>query len=153
MNRRTILALASASVAVSCAGLTQSQAAADVATLASGVKNLDFAMSAVPGVPASVLAQITKEDAIIQADAAQVASALVPSSNIAVEINDAVGVIATLATPFFPAAPAIAAVVSAAVSLGQFIVQDVTGSSPKAGATPPKMTRAQARKILQAGLI
>jgi hypothetical protein len=150
MNRRTILALSAAAVAVSCAGLTPSQASADVATLAAGVKNLDFAVSAVPGVPASVVGKIATEDAIIQADASQVASALVPSSSLVIEINNAVGLISTLATPFFPAAPAIAAVVTAATALGQFIVQDVTG---KVGAAPTGMTRKQARKILKAGII
>jgi len=152
-NRSRFAAVLAPIIAVSaCAGLTQSQATADVQTLAAGVKNLDAAMGAIPGVPANVVAQVAKEDALIQADAAQIASAAVPSANIAAQINDAVGVISTLATPFFPGAPAIGAVVSAAVTLGQMIVQE-TGGTPTVGAAPAAMTPAQARKILQAGII
>ncbi|MHB8571181.1 MAG: hypothetical protein ACYC97_13430, partial [Metallibacterium sp.] len=129
-NLTKFLALLAPMLAISaCAGLTQSQATADVQTLAAGIKGLDAAIGALPGVPANVVAQVAKEDALIQADAAQIASAAVPNANIATEINDAVGVIATLATPFFPEAPAIAAVVSAATTLGQVIVQE-TGATP-----------------------
>lgn len=149
MTNKSIV-LASVIAVTACAGLTQSQATADVQTLAAGIKNLDTAMAAVPGMNTKILAQIQNEDDIIQKDAALIASAAVPSASLVTQIDNAVGAISALATPFFPGAPAIAAVVSAAVTLGQVIVQE-TGT-PTAGATPG-MTPAQARKILQAGVI
>lgn len=136
-----------------CAGLTQSQATQDVQTLAAGVASLGTALSAVPGVPADVIAKVEAEDAIIQKDAAAIGTAATPSANIAADIDNAVGVISTLVTPFFPEAPAIAAVVEAAASLGQVIVQE-TGATPAVSISASRamvpMTPNQARRLLNA---
>lgn len=127
----------------------------DVNLVASGFATLEAALAALPNdpVPATILAKINTEVATIQADAGTIASAIsATSTSVVTGLTGAIQAVAALATPFFPAAPLVAGVVNAGMSLITTILAEagITGA-PLSGAPAPVMSVAQARLILAKG--
>lgn len=98
------------------------QASRDVNTIAaalSAVLNTLVALGA--NVPADVLDKIKAEIATINAAAAEIGNAVgratAPAASWLTMLQDAVSVVATLVTPFFPAASVVGSVINAALSL------------------------------------
>ena len=78
MNRRTLLGAAAfvpVAALLACGTQTSSQVATDVNLIASGVAAAIASIKQIPGVPTATLTQLEAYLAIIQADAAKVASA------------------------------------------------------------------------------
>lgn len=155
ISRRYILAASIGSAAgialglAGCANQTTSQLQADVQTITQGVSSILTDLTATPGVtlPPATLAAIKSELAAINADAAAIATAATPNQTVVQTFSEAVSALVPLVTPFFPAAPAVAATVQAAVTLAQFVLAQVQPA--KVGAPDPAAV-ARARVILQA---
>lgn len=120
-SRRKLL-LASALVLPLAAGCsifgstppTSTQIQDDVNTLVNGLSGIVTALTGIA--PADVLAQIQTELDKLKADAAAIGAAVQPNQTTLQDISNAVGLIADLATPFFPAAGTVAMVVQAALA-------------------------------------
>ena len=155
--RRTLCcatpALALALAVTGCAGQTTTQLQADVTAISSGLAGVVAALRALPGnpVPASVIAQAETVIADIQGNAAAIASTLTPAPSIVQAIGTAVSTLDALVAPFFPQAPAVAAVVQAALALVPVVLASA-GIAAAPLAAPPRFTTAQARAILAAGV-
>jgi|WetSurMetagenome_2_1015567.scaffolds.fasta_scaffold13380_7 hypothetical protein len=134
-SRRHLLILSTATafgaLLTGCAGKTESQLQTDVSLIANGLGNVLGTLKNIPGlnVPADVSAKIDAELAVIKSDASAIATALTPDANTVQAIADAVNAIYPLVTPFFPAAPAIAIAVQAALDLVPVILAAVGKSS------------------------
>jgi len=156
MNRRTLILGASALPLLAVAGCvtapTASQLQTDVTLIANGLSGITSALAALPNspVPASTLAQINAEIATVKADAAAIASAG-SSTTLVTGLTAAVQAIVPLVTPFFPAAPLVAGVVQAAVSLISTVLAQAGIAGAAVGAPVPTMSPAQARLVLAKG--
>src|SRR5882672_9762187 len=96
MNRRTLcLAMPATLLPLGCAPGTATPST--ITTIPGGVT-----------ISPATMAQIQAELAILQTDAAQVGSLATPNATLVQSVSGAVTLIASLATPFFPAAPAVA---------------------------------------------
>lgn len=135
-----------------CANQTASQLQSDVQTIDQGVSSIVVDLTATPGVtlPPATLAAIKSELAAIHADAAAIAAAATPNQTVVQTFSEAVSALVPLVTPFFPAAPAVAATVQAAVTLAQFVLAQV--SPTKAAAVDPAAV-ARSRVVLQAAAL
>lgn len=152
LTRRTLVSavpgIVAAGALAACSSLTPSTLQSDAQLIASGLGPIMADLQAAGvSVPADVAQKITDELAIISSEAAQIGS-LVSGQNAAQIIVTAVGVIAPLVTPFFPAAPMVAAAVQAAVVLANTLVGSFKAAP--AAVAPGQMTPAQARMILSA---
>lgn len=148
ISRRDLLGATAATLALAaCAGQTTSQLQADVTTISTGVQSVVTDLAATPGVhvPPATLAQIGATLATIKADAAQIGATLAPGQSAVSHFSDAVNALVPLLTPFYPAAPAVAATVQAAVTLAQVVLSEA-GVTKVAAADPA--TVAQARLVL-----
>lgn len=158
LSRRGTLLGASAIVASSaavlfgCSTQTTSQLQTDAQTLAAGVQAIVADVQAIPGVtiPPATLAQIQAVASDVSTNAAAIASTLSPSTSVVQGISTAIATLGTLLTPFFPAAPLIAAAVSAAVTLASTLLSESGVSTAGAVMGAPMMTAAQARMVLKA---
>ena len=155
-NRRALLrwgtALGVLAPLGACATLTPSQLQSDVKLIATGLSGIVAALAALPGspVPKATLASIANEISIIQDNALAIATAFSPNNKLVTMLVDAVQALTPLVAPFFPAAPAIAAVVQAALSLAQVVLQEagiVGALAPTGRLMPPAL----ARQILAKG--
>lgn len=119
-NRRALLASTVLVPLVACAshsGIptpTPSQIQIDVQTLVDGLSGIVTALTGIA--PPDVLAKIQAELDILKADAAAIANAVTPTQSVLQQIGQAVGIIADLATPFFPAAGVVAMVIQGAIA-------------------------------------
>lgn len=128
ITRRAALTFAVFALAA-CAGTVKNitpvpadEASRDVNTIAaalSAVLNTLVALGS--NVPADVLDKVRGEIATINAAAAEIGAAVgratAPAASWLTMLQDAVSVVATLVTPFFPAASVVGAVLNAALSL------------------------------------
>lgn len=119
-SRRNLLATAAIAPLAGCAlfrGITPSptQLQDDVNTLVNGLAGIVSALASA-GAPSDVLAKIQAEIDALKADAAAIGSTVAPNQTILQQISNAVGIIATLATPFFPVAGTVAMVIQAAIA-------------------------------------
>jgi hypothetical protein len=149
ITRRTLFGTAAATLALAaCAGQTTSQLQADVTAIATGVQSVVTDLAATPGVhvPPATLAEINTTLATIKADAAQIGATLAPGQSVVTEFSMAVNDLVPLLTPYFPAAPAVAATVQAAVTLAQVVLSEA--GVTKVAATDPASV-AQARLVLR----
>jgi hypothetical protein len=100
-----------------------------------------------------VIAQVQKALTDLQMNAAQIGTSLTPNANAIQTISTAVSTIASLAMPFFAAAPQFApvvAIVQAALALLPAIVAFVGAPTPAPAAKAARsMTPDQARLVLQ----
>ena len=156
-TRRTLLLGATALVPLAmagCATQTQTQLQADVTLIAHGLAGLSAALAALPGnpVPAATLAKVNAEIAVIETDAAAIASAATPQTNVVTGIAAAITAIVPLATPFFPAAPLVAGVLNAALALLPPIFAAAGIAAAPLNMPTPTMSAAQARLILARGV-
>jgi hypothetical protein len=151
MNRRTLLGAAAflpAAALLACGTQTPSQLAIDVNLIASGLAAAIVDIKQIPGVPTADLTQLESYLAIIQADAAKVASATaVPATSTVQEISQVVQALASVALPLIPAGSVIQAIILAAVSLLPVILAAVGVSG---AGIPAKYPPGQARAILVA---
>lgn len=131
------------------------QTAADVQNgvglVVNGAKAIVNAMAALPNVSPALLQSVNNELSIVLQNANNIANAAT-APNVTSAIQQALGIIAAVATPLFPPAAAIIPVISAGISLIAILVNEVGGSSAPAPASlrMRAMSRAQAEKILQA---
>lgn len=134
-----------------CGGRTESQLQADVQTIAAGLSGILADLQAVPGLnmSAGTATQIAHEIAVIKSQAAEIAGALAPGQTVAADFAEAVTTLAALVQPFFPMAPAVAAVITAAASLAQVVLQE-TGALSAARSSKWTMPAGQARALLRA---
>ncbi|MDA8251086.1 MAG: hypothetical protein M0Z28_18210 [Rhodospirillales bacterium] len=132
-----------------CAGQTQTQLQADVQAVAQGLGGVVSSLSAVPHVPQAVVTQAMALIGQVKADAAQIATALTPNPNVVQHIADTINALLPIVAPYFPVAPAVAAVLQAALALVPVILAAV-GKPVPAGAATAAMTPAQARLVLLA---
>lgn len=155
-SRRTLFALVGASAlaalaACNLAPSTPSQATTDIQSIASGLSGILTALQAVPGVPASVIAQVQQELTLIQSEASSIGGAVV-SGDVVQTISNALGIIATLVSPFFPAAPGIAAGIQAAITIVTNLLKVFGLPQPakfaRAAASAPPMSLDNARAVL-----
>lgn len=150
---RTTAAATVVSLLAGCpsGGLSPSQLQQDVQTLSDGLTSIVGWLQSLPAADqpsADIIAKIQAALATIKSDAAAIAGATQPGQSIIQQIGTAVGVIADLAGPFFPAAPLVAMVVQAALALLPSIFGAV-GLVPPARATKAVYTAAQSRLILK----
>lgn len=130
LQRRSLLAASAAlpfvGLLTACGGTTASQLKADVQTIDAGLEGILSDLLAVPGVaiPAATVAQIQKALADIDTNGASIGGALAPGQSVVTDFVESVDTLASLAQPFFPQAPAIAAVITAAASLAQIVLQE-----------------------------
>lgn len=151
MRKLALIALLALGACANGQPAPTSQLVTDAQTLAAGVKALVVDVAAIPnsGIPAATLVQIEAECDTVSNDAAAVAAASqaqLPTTVAALEAD--LPVLSAMLTPVFPAAPAVAVAVQAAVTLGTTIAQEAgaTGASTVA----PTMTPDAARLILRA---
>lgn len=154
LRRRTILAASAAWPAVlalsACGGRTASQLQVDVQTIAAGLASIATDLAAVPGlnIPSATMTQIQNEIALIKSQAAEIAGALAPGQTVVTDFVETVQTLATLTQPFFPQAPAVAAVITAAASLAQIVLQEagaLTASESRTWTMPAPTARAVLR--------
>lgn len=148
---RSLIAATALMSMVACSifqSATPTQLQTDVETLADGVAGIVGALTSLPAnlqPSADVMAQIQAEIATIKADSAQIAAAASPDAGTIKQISAAVGVVAALVAPFFPAAPTVGMVVQAALSLLPVILAAIGVT----GASEGKFTPDEARLILR----
>jgi hypothetical protein len=128
---------------------------ADVNLIASGLPAILALLQQLPASQqpsAGVMAQIQKAMADLQANAAQVGTVLAPNQPAISQVASIVNLIASLATPFFPAAALIGPIVQAAITLVPVIFAAV-GKAPPAAvaqkAAAAHMTPDAARLVLK----
>lgn len=152
MNRRSFLATSTALAVAACAGKTQTQLQSDVELIAAGLSGVVAALQGLPSgmkPGADIITQAEAAIADIKANAAEIATSLTPQASTVQAIANAVSTLSTLLAPFFPVAPAIAAVVQAAVALVPVILSAVGATAP-ASAQRVSVTPGQARLTLRA---
>jgi hypothetical protein len=151
MNRRTLLGTAAfvpAAALLACGTQTPSQIATDVTLIASGLAAAITSIRQIPGMPTAALTQLESYLAIVQADAAKVASATAtPATSTVQEISQVVQAIASVALPLVPVGSIMQAAIQAAVSLLPVILAVVGVSG---AGIPVKYQPSQARAILAA---
>lgn len=152
LSRRALCGSASALVIAALAACSSTTAPTTLQTdaqlISSGLSGILTQLQAIPGVTIapSTVAQIQSELAVIGQQAQQIGSLATPGSTAAQTLATAVSTVSALVTPFFPAAPLIAAAVQAAIVLAQ-------GLTGAAGAALGKMTPDQARLVLKAAAV
>lgn len=153
LDRRRLLAassLAGILALTGCGTVTAPQAESDVQLLADGLSGILDSLKALPAnlaPPQATLDKIQAELDLIKSDAAKIGTAVAGGGSIVQEIAAAVGAIVPLATPFFPAAPAVAAVLEAGLALLPGILAAV-GIKTATNGYPAVMSPYQARLIL-----
>jgi hypothetical protein len=147
VSRRALLATAAIAPLAGCAALgiggtpTPTQLQDDVTTLANGLAGIVTALKSLPVADqpsATVLAQIQTELDALKADAAAIGATATPNQTVLQQISNAVGIIATLATPFFPVAGTVAMVVQGALAFLPTILGVIgitAAQAPRASAT------------------
>lgn len=157
VSGRTTAAALAISVLSGCSlisSTTPSQLQQDVTTLADGLSGIVGALQSLPAnlqPSPDVVAKIQTEIDAIKADAAAIGSTANPSSTTVQRISTAVGIVASLVGPFFPAAPMVAMVVQAALAILPVILSAVGIAT--AAAAPQKYTPGQARMILKGAAV
>jgi len=155
MKRRTLASFGFAALLFSCTSLTpaavHTQVQADTAALAGALATVPAILAAAGvKVPAATLSDISNVLADINSNAAAIAAAATaPPSNVSTIVND-IKLVASLVSPFFPAAAAIVPIIDAALSIGTALLSGAGLASLAPGMLPPpKYTPDQARVILR----
>jgi len=123
----------------------------DIETIAEGLAGAVKALTGI--VPQVILDKANAILAEIEAAASLVVSTSTTSGSVLTQISDAISALATLLTPFFPAAPMVATAVQAAIVLIELVL-NLAGVTPPASmakaklTAPSKMTPAEARGVL-----
>lgn len=135
-----------------CAGVTTSQLQSDVRTIATGVSGVVGALqAAVPSIPSTTITQLNAAVAHVMADSAEIAQALTPGQSIIVDFTNGVNTVASLAQPYYGSAPKVAALMIAAVTLVQTVLEESGGAVAVASISlkVPAMSPDAARKVLR----
>lgn len=156
MNKILLPIAALAFLMAGCKGtptVTPNSIATDINLLANGLAPVAAQIAAIPGVSPATVAQITADLAIVQKDAALVAaSTAVPTTSVLKEVVTAVQDLAAIATPVIPGGSATVAVIDAATSVAETLLQQagvsVVNTNAKAVA-PPVYSQAAAELILK----
>lgn len=149
---RSLMLAVVAGIAAACQGKTQDQLQADVELIVNGLKTVVPTLQGLPEnlrPSADIMAQVQKALDTVQANASQVGTALAPHADAIQAVSDAVVALSGLLSPYFQAAPVVAAVVQAALALLPGLLVLVQKAPPAAAAKARAgMSPAEARKKL-----
>lgn len=131
-SRRDLLLAGAAVLGLSACGISSVPSgtiASDINLIASGVGSIIAALTAAGvSLPQPTLARVQSAVADIQANARAISGAVAGTSGSLVgNVMNDLGALTGLLTPFFPAASLAYTILSAAVSLGEFVYTAITG--------------------------
>ena len=149
IQRRTLLLSLTALSACGTQQQTPDQLKSYIEALSTGTSAILTSLQAVPGVRLTVGQVSSIQDALntIQANAAAIANAATPGSDNVQAIANAVTALVPLVAPFYPAAPAVAAVMQAALALVPVVL---AMAGRQTAGTAPTMAPERAAEVLRA---